>query len=697
MAVSTVRPAPAAPADTPGRRPAGFRADVQGLRAVAVLAVLADHLLGRPGGGFVGVDVFFVISGFLITGLLLREYERTGTISFAAFYARRATRILPAAVLVLLVTVSASFALLGAERFRGVVGDAVLSFLFLGNWHFARQGVDYFQESMPPSPLQHYWSLAVEEQFYLVWPWLLLGLLVAGSRHLGWRRSHARLVAGTAVAVLTAASLAWGFIETTTQPTWAYFTTSARAWELGVGALVAVLAPRLVITSGLVRSVLAWLGLAGIAVAMVVTPQDAGFPVPWALLPVLSAALVVAAGVGGPVALWPLTHRAGQYVGEISYSLYLWHFPVAVLLLAFVPQGSAGYVVLGLGLTFVLSAASYRWLEAPARHAVWFGRGARTGAGPRAGWYRFAAACAVVVLLGAGGFAAARVAAPPRLPVPDVVLAGDTAADPADCVGAAALDPRHDCAPSSGPAVAPDPASASYDEGGAYDCYAYQGEPLKTCTFGSDRPTAARVALVGDSHAAQLVPMLEPQLDAADWRLDTYVGNGCRWQLAGRDRTCRGLPEIQDALETGGYDLVLTTASRAPGKRGRGAVAHDDYVAAMRPVAAGGAQVVVLADNPDADAESVRCVTAVTFSVDDGCGTPAVRALAEADPLVAAARDVPGAHVVGLTDLYCAGGRCPSVIGNVVVYRDTGGHITATWARTLGPYAVERIRAALAS
>jgi peptidoglycan/LPS O-acetylase OafA/YrhL len=663
---------------------------VQGLRAVAVLAVIADHLIGRPQGGFVGVDVFFVISGFLITGLLLREYERTGTISFSAFYARRAKRILPAAVLVLLVTVCASFALLGAERFRSVAGDAVFSFLFVGNWHFAREGVDYFQESLPPSPLQHFWSLAVEEQFYLVWPWLLLGLLIVGGRRLGWRRAHARHAAGVAVAVLTLASLAWGLAETTTQPTWAYFTTSSRAWELGVGALVAVLSTLLGIASGLVRSALAWLGLAGIAAAIVVTPEGAGFPVPWALLPVLSAALVVAAGVGGPVALWPLTHRAGQYVGEISYSLYLWHFPVAVLLLAFVPPGSAVYVLLGLGLTFVLSAASYRWLAAPARRAVWFRPGPRTGLGPLSGWYRFAAACAVVVLFGAGGFAAVRAAAPPRLPVSDVVLAGSTAADPADCVGAAALDPRHDCAPNAGPAVAPDPASAPYDEGGAFDCYAYQGEPLKTCTFGSDRPTAARVALVGDSHAAQLVPMLEPQLDAAGWRLDTYVGNGCRWRVVQGDRTCRGLPEIQASLESGGYDVVLTTASRA-----RGDVGHDDYVDAMRPVADAGTDVVVLADNPDSDAESVRCVAAVTFTVDGGCGTPSARALAEPDPLAAAARDVPGAHVVDLTDLYCAAGWCPSVIGNVVVYRDTGGHITATWARTLGPYAVERIRAAI--
>ncbi|MEV0952718.1 acyltransferase family protein [Promicromonospora sp. NPDC050249] len=692
--MSVARPALSArtaSAGVPERGPTGFRADVQGLRAVAVLAVVADHVIGWPRGGFVGVDVFFVFSGFLITGLLLREYERTGTISFSAFYVRRAKRILPAAVLVLLVTVCASAALLGTERFRSVVSDALFSFLFVGNWHFAREGVDYFQESLPPSPLQHYWSLGVEEQFYLVWPWLLLGLLVVGARHPGWRRGHARAVAGVAVAVLCLLSLAWGLAETTAQPTWAYFTTSSRAWELGAGALVAVLSTRLSISSGRVRSALAWLGLAGIAAAILVTPEGEGFPVPWALLPVLSTALVIAAGVGGPVALWPLTHRVGQYVGEISYSLYLWHFPVAVLLLAFVPQGSAVYLVLALGLTFVLSAASYRWLEAPARRAAWFRRcGPRARLAPRAGWYRYATACVVVVLLGAGGNAAARAAAPPRLAMPDVVLAGSTAADPSDCVGAAALDPRHDCALNTGTAVAPDPAGASYDTGGAFGCYSYQGEPMKTCTFGSDRPTATRVAVVGDSHAAQLVPMLRPQLDAAGWRVDTYVGNGCRWRLVERDPLCPGLPKIQEALERGGYDVVVTTSSRAHGE-----VAREDYVAAMAPVARGGTRVVVLEDNPDASAGSTRCVAAVTFAVEDGCGTPAGSALAAPDLLAAAARDVPGAHVVDLTDLYCAAGECPSVIGNVVVYRDTGGHITGTWARTLGPYAVERIQAAL--
>ncbi|WP_447644321.1 acyltransferase family protein [Nocardioides zeae] len=153
------------------------RRDIQGLRAFAVTAVVLDHLLGWPHGGFVGVDVFFVISGFLITGILLREHERTGTISFVGFYRRRAKRILPASILVLAVTVALSYALVGRLRADSIATDGLWALFFGANWRFTTQATDYFAANGPVSPLQHYWSLAVEEQFYFVWPWLMLGVL----------------------------------------------------------------------------------------------------------------------------------------------------------------------------------------------------------------------------------------------------------------------------------------------------------------------------------------------------------------------------------------------------------------------------------------------------------------------------------------------------------------------------------------
>lgn len=153
-----------------------IRLDLQGMRAFAVLAVFADHLFGWPRGGFVGVDVFFVLSGFFITGLLIRERTHSGEISFKNFYIRRVRRIIPSATLVIVVTVAASFVLLTATRAKGALIDGLWPSIFLSNWRFERVGTDYFSQGQPPSPLLHYWTLSIEEQFYFVWPLLLLGL-----------------------------------------------------------------------------------------------------------------------------------------------------------------------------------------------------------------------------------------------------------------------------------------------------------------------------------------------------------------------------------------------------------------------------------------------------------------------------------------------------------------------------------------
>ena len=187
----------------PKARGSRYRPDIQGLRAIAVLAVVANHLAGWPTGSFVGVDVFFVISGYLITGILVREFETRQTISFRGFYARRIKRILPAGLFVIGATVCATRVLAGIDRYHFAAKDAIAAVLFAANWHFAQTGVNYFNQSLPPSPLQHYWSLSVEEQFYFVWPWLMLGLLLIGRRLRFWRHEHTRLVAGVAIAVIS--------------------------------------------------------------------------------------------------------------------------------------------------------------------------------------------------------------------------------------------------------------------------------------------------------------------------------------------------------------------------------------------------------------------------------------------------------------------------------------------------------------
>ena len=668
-----------------------YRADIQGLRAVAVLAVVANHLAGWPTGSFVGVDVFFVISGYLITGILVREFEARQTISFRGVYARRIKRILPAGLFVIGATLCATRVLAGIDRYHFAAADAIAAVLFIANWHFAHAGVNYFNQSLPPSPLQHYWSLSVEEQFYFAWPWLMLAVLLIGLRLRVWRHEHTRLVAGVTVAVISGLSLAWAFAQTSQNPTSAYFSTFVRAWELGAGALVAIAANRIARSGVRLRQVAAPVGLVGVLVSFFVVPTSPGFPAPWALLPTLSTAAVLAAGAGlSGRLLLPLTNPVSQYVGKLSYSIYLWHFPVVVLIVTVVPQYSVAYWLVGLGLIFGLSAASFHLLEDPARRGKWFRPRAAQLPVPAIGWLRYAVACAVTALIAVVAFVGVRAIAPTRLVLPPPVLVGHTQDDPRNCVGAASLDPRHRCAGlNTGDRVVPLPGELPDDTGGAYACYAYLRQPMHPCTYGSRRPDAVRVALVGDSHAAALLAVLEPQLNAVNWRLTSFTGQTCAWLPPALSPSCPGLRLIQRDLLSGRYALVIATELRAYTN------SIADHLAAMRPVAATGAQIVVVEDEPSVSPASTACVDRITYSATGGCGTPVAVAYRDPDRLALAAERIPGAVVVDTRGFFCRHGFCPATIGNVIVYRDTAAHVTASYARTLSPYLVEAIQRAL--
>lgn len=262
-----------------------IRPDIQGLRMVAVGAVIADHLLGWPVGGFVGVDIFFVISGFLITGLLLREHQRTGSISFVRFYRRRIKRILPAATLVIMFTVLVAHLLFASSRATATLWDGVWAFAFAANWNFAAQGTDYFPAGGAISPLQHYWSLAVEEQFYFAWPWLMLLIFALAGRRAHWNKRIAHRIVGLVMVGIIIASFAWAIFDTQNAPTWAYFSTFSRTWELGIGAVLAVFAGTAARLPAIARTSLGWVGLLGIVASVFIVNGNAGFPAPWAVLP----------------------------------------------------------------------------------------------------------------------------------------------------------------------------------------------------------------------------------------------------------------------------------------------------------------------------------------------------------------------------------------------------------------------------
>ncbi|PVX63986.1 UNVERIFIED_ORG: peptidoglycan/LPS O-acetylase OafA/YrhL [Nocardia globerula] len=347
------------------------RLDIQGLRMVAVMLVVLSHLFDWPRGGFIGVDVFFVISGFLITGSLMHTVEKTGRISFSSFYRRRVRRILPAATLVLAATIAAAYFIYGTARFKSTTLDAVAAFFFVSNWRFGIEGTDYFTASGPVSPLQHYWSLSVEEQFYFVWPAVIFVIAVVAAR-MAWTGRARIALAGGVMAVVVMASFIYSVLDTASNPTWAYFSTLTRVWELGVGALLAITISYFERIPDLLRPLIAWAGLIMIAVgSFAISEGDGGFPAPWAAVPVAGAALIICAGVSGEQKyLQVLTNRVSTYIGDISYSLYLWHWPVIILLAALMDSGIY-YYTSALFLMFGLSIAAYHFFENPIRASKW--------------------------------------------------------------------------------------------------------------------------------------------------------------------------------------------------------------------------------------------------------------------------------------------------------------------------------------
>ncbi len=291
-----------------GRRSAqsGFRPDIEGLRAVAVLAVVLFHAeVPGVGGGFVGVDVFFVISGFLITGLLWREANTTGTVRLRRFYGARARRLLPASATVGVITMIGSAVLLPPLQARTVIGDGIASALYVSNYWFILQGVDYFAATMPPSPFQHYWSLGVEEQFYLVWPALIIGTawLIRRVR----RRTRAEATSSqrpylVVLALVAAVSFALSLAATYWAPPVAFFSLPTRAWQLAVGGLVALTAGQWRRLPPRPAAIAGWAGLALILLACTRLSAATLYPGIAALLPTLGAALVIGAGCAAPAA-----------------------------------------------------------------------------------------------------------------------------------------------------------------------------------------------------------------------------------------------------------------------------------------------------------------------------------------------------------------------------------------------------------
>lgn len=699
----------------------GKRGDVQGLRALAVIAVVADHAVHAPAGGFVGVDVFFVISGFLITGLMLREHHRTGRISLVGFYARRLRRIAPAALVVLAVTVAGAFLLYGPGRALPIVRDALASAGFVANWRFAALGTDYFQADGPTSPLQHYWSLSVEEQFYLVWPLLLVTMLgfVRRRRRGGRPFSALPLVV---VALLGSASFTWALSLTASAPTQSYFSTFARAWELAAGAALAMVAHRLERLPSVARTIAGWAGLVVIIGSIGVIDGTRAFPAPLGLVPVVGAMLVIASGCGrAGRGLVLLDNRAMRFVGDASYSVYLWHFPVLVLggpLVAFLLGASdpsaAGCVAILLVATAVLSVASWRYIEQPVLRSRWLLP--KQASGMRA--YRrrirrpFLLTGAAVVLCvatvgaawgndGFGGGAAGMAGAAETQARPSTPSANGNAPSGGDDAQAAlTASISQALAARSWPSdLQPAVADVANEvlPGNTAKCGSIAWLPAADCTFGS--PNAAhRAVLVGDSIAQAYVPALATLLGSGSWSLritsmyacpfiDHEVGvaaaaaNACKKR---RDQEVQAVTEMKPDLL-----IVASTywrgADTATGRAVTFADWHAGFEAAMRRVVPAAARTVVISPPPyDKDIRS--CYSA--FAGPSACVSSALAANSTwSETLADQQRSATSLHydLIDARPWFCsAQGQCPAFVGNLLTKKDQA-HPTALYVEHLVP------------
>jgi peptidoglycan/LPS O-acetylase OafA/YrhL len=643
---------------------------------VAVVLVVAFHAgFAAVAGGYIGVDVFYVISGFLITGLLVDELERTGSIAFAAFYARRVRRLLPMALLVL-IAVAVGMEFFTPPLFRPEIRlDAISAALYYSNWQFALNSVDYLGLGAAQNPVLHYWSLSVEEQFYLVWPLLLVA---AVRLRLRGADPGARIRLGAVIGIAGVWSLAYSLVATPAHPTIAFFATTTRVWEFAVGAGVALLAPSLRRVPRPAAILVGVAGLAAVVASAVLYTATTQFPGTAAIAPVVGTAAIIAAGLAAPLAGVGalLSLRPLRYVGRISYPWYLWHWPCLVFAHTARwagPGGKIGWIAtaLAVGVSFALAASTHVLVEAPMRRAAWLATSGRRVVG-----FAGAATAAGIFALGIAG-------GPVSIAGTSFGLGGEASAS---SVSMTVHDAR---------------ASTAY--AALHGCHLSFGAtaPAIGCVFGN---AGARhtVVLLGDSHAAQWFPALEKLAADERFQLVSWTKSGCPFTLDvhiflpayGREyRECRAwqanvlrkLPELPRPamVIVGRFSTYLPQVLTSKGDRPAPAQAREIWgagtastVTVLRRFTE---RVVVLRDDPKAPFDVPACVS-WDPSASSKCDFP--RARSDAAQYAAERKaGVPGQAYVDPTPVVCPKPVCRAVVDGKITYRDDS-HLTAAYVST---------------
>jgi peptidoglycan/LPS O-acetylase OafA/YrhL len=671
----------------------GFRPDIEGMRALTLAIIILYHVKAPfVPGGFISVDVFFMLSGFLITGLVIREIRKTGTVGLAAFWGRRARRLLPAAGLVLLVTGIASLFILPTVEHRDAGIDIIAAALYVANMLFIRTSTDYFAATEIPSPVLHFWTLGVEEQFYLVWPLLLFAIAFVLYRvraRRGRERADALLIPVTLVIMGVVFLLSFilnVWLTNISEPV-AFFLMPTRAWEFAAGALVGVSVVQLARIPQWIRSTMGWAGLAFLLWGVLFLQKTMPFPGWTAMIPVVATVLMLIAGTGGigrgPGVLFRL--RPMQAMGRMSYSWYLWHWPVLILgavLLDIALTSANWWKLLPLPLlAFIPAFFAYRYVETPLRQATWVASSTRRS-----------------VLV---GLAASLIGVLGGLLVWQVPMTRTINTDlPPGPTRPGALAP----VPAPDGDLTPSLAAARADRPPSYGrCHLPVPETdSPECDFG-DPNGSVRVALFGDSHAGQWISALDVIGQQQGWRVESYTKTGCPAPEVTPWLTSYKRPYTEcDTWRQGvlasfsgpdGPDAVIATSIKpttlvdASGAVVTGGPADALWAAGWTQLATAvtgtGATLIVVHDTPSLPRDPILCI-------DRNASDPSVcdqsrAAVVPPDSVdVDIVRGLPGVDVVDFNDGICYLDRCPVIRANRIVFRD-GDHLTASYAEALAP------------
>ena len=661
-----------------------FRPEIEGLRALAIGLVLIYHA-GAPivRGGFVGVDVFFVISGFLITSHILREVEQTGRLNLVGFWGRRMKRLLPAALTVFLATAVGTILILPNTSWRSIGSDIVAAASYVVNWRFAAEAVDYNAEGGGVSPLLHFWSLSVEEQFYVIWPIALVLAISLSGRNRSAKRM--RIVTGMVIAVVAVPSLVWSVYYTQVEADQAFFITTTRLWELGAGAAVAVGAGFWHKLPQPVSWCLGWGGTVAIACSALAFDSDTSWPGSAALLPVLGTAAIIIATTGRAVQRGDAAHffswKPFVWVGSLSYSWYLWHWPILVL-----TQEFTGELRLRYKLLLVLVAGVFAWLslkliEDPIRRAKSLSSDDTKAISLGINFTLTGVIAGLMLIL--------------------LVPSSVTATGAGTQQGARALTvsesggiERYE-AKSSSEGVAPYPADATADLPAAElnGCITrIPSVDVIVCDYG-DSKGQIEVTLVGDSKALQWQPAIDQIGQEQGWAVKTYLKLACAFTEPGyaldddQRQNCAKWNEATMArILADKPDIVITSGRQVfdgideSGKTDPGAKMIANW---WMQLESAGIEVIPLLDNPAPDQEVYECVAKNPENV-EFCEFDKDSGIAKSG----AKFQVPAANLAGITELIDVSditcpteSTCPAIIGDVLVYRQ-GSHLTNTFVES---------------